>query len=244
MAFTKKNADAATTAPTNDAPKSPKGFVDATKIAKVATDVGSVIASVEEIKKRLDASAAEMSLIEEARRQEASTFAFDLKMKREGQLAVFLKQDEEREASFTQRETFLTEGEEELCSLLGVPRSDDHMATAKTLRLAFAQKIEDTLKAGEGKGKGQAKDFYETAKKIDDAAGATKLALLTQENEQLKVRNAALDKQNVELLANQSKVVEQISSVAKGAFDAAGGVVSKGNEALGTAAGAGRSPGR
>jgi hypothetical protein len=234
----KKPADApvATSASSETAVKSPKGYVDGTRYDAAAREVDGVIGQLDTLRKNLQKGATDVMRIEEERRQEAETYAFNLKMQRQAETAEFEKKFTARAAELDEREASLTASENELISLVGVTRADNHLATAKNIRLAFDAKIEAANKAGEGKGKAMAEATYTQQKKLDEANAATKNALLEQENKQLQARNAELKAQNDALLANQQKVVVDMKDVATGAFSAAGGLVGKSQDALANAA--------
>jgi hypothetical protein len=238
--FVKKTSDAAPANASTEGPKAPRGYVDGRRYLAVLETAKALSAQLDQLGKGLGASADEVIQIEEARRQEGATYDFNLKMKRDGQLAAFAKEDAEREAAFEQREKALSAAETDFGELVGVePTAGDHLATGKALRTAYAAKLDAMYRDGEKDGKEAAVASAQLQKQIADANAKTDLELLRQENKQLKERVAALELQNKGLLEQQQKTADTIASVAKGAFDAAGGVVAKGNEALGTAAGAG-----
>lgn len=246
MTFQKKNADVS--APAAEGPKVPRGYVDGKKYFTALATVKTLSEQLEGIQKSLTESATEVVGIEEQRRQEGATFAFDLKLKRDAQLAVFAKEDEDRRDAFSKRDAALLTAEDVFTELLGVGVTvNDHAATGKAIRVSYETALKAAAAAGETTGKAAAAASYNIAKKVDDANAATKLALLEQQNTQLTLRNGQLEAQVKQLLDAQAKVNETVADVAKQGLQAAAGVVAQGNNALGTAAGgsfAGRTAGR
>lgn len=246
MAKFEKKADATTTATTStETAKSPireggrQGFVDAARYTRAADGLQPAIDQLDTLRKSLLAGAADVAAIEEARRQEGATYDFNLKLKRDVQLAEFAKEDAKREADFEKRDQALTAAEVSFGKLVDVsPTSGDHLATSAALHEAFNTKLEQEYKEGEKAGKESAAAAYAINKKVDEANAAKETALLKQENEQLKAANAKLESQYKALLDAQAKVNETVAEVAKTGLQAAGGVVNQGNAALGTAAGA------
>jgi hypothetical protein len=244
MTFKKKSEIVSSAPQSNEGAKSPRGYVDASKYAKISSNVVGAALELEELAKSLQAGAAEVGLIEESRRQEAATYAFNLKLRRDAELSEFSKEDASREAAFALREAALADSEGELCSLLGLQPNGELAPTAKQIRTAYEAKIKQAEDGGEKRGFSTATNNAKQAQTLAEAQAATAGKLLEQENAQLKKANTALELQVKELLAGQGKVIDQISQVAKGAFDAAGGVTSKANDALGVAAAGAATRGR
>lgn len=235
--FVKKGTE--TSAP-SEAVKSPKGFIDAARYSRAAESIRPAIEQLEALQKSLLNGAGDVAAIEEARRQEGETYAFDLKLARDKKLAEIAKEDAERAAELDAREAKLTEAEDEFLSLLALSRTPDETVPAtRTIRTAFEAKVVAVDRAAEARGRGMAKTDYETQKKIDVAEAAKDKALLDQENNQLKRTNAALEAQVKDLLAANGRTNEMVAGVATKGLEAAAGVVAKGNEALGNAANSG-----
>lgn len=158
-------------------------------------------------------------------------------MERQKVLDGYAREDAEREAKLQTRETAVKDAEDELLGMLKVSRDPEGKTPAlKVIRTAFDARVAEADKAGEGRGKGIAKAEYETQKKLDVAEAAKDKALLEQENGQLKARNAALEKQVADLLAQQGTVVGHMKDLGLGALQASAGVQGKAVESLQTAA--------
>lgn len=238
--FVKKAVSETASTSTAENPKSPKGFVDGTRYSRAAENIQPVIDQLDTLKKSLLINASDVTSIEEDRRREGETYAFDLKLKRSKELATFAAEDAERLAEIAEKDAAVTAAEDELLSLLSLTRNaDGNVPPPKMIRTAFEARIKAVDTAAEGRGKGMAKAEYETTKKVDDAQAATKLALLEQKNAQLEAANTALAAQNKSLLEAQAKTNDTVAEVAKQGLAAAAGVVKQGNDALGSAANAG-----
>lgn len=244
MGFQKKKPEAVTASNsasggTAEGPKSPRGYADGSRYARAAEGIQPAIDQLEAVKKGLLAGAAEVTAIEEERRREGETYAFNLKMKRDAQLAIFAKEDEKREADFAARETALSAAETDFGELVGVtPTAGDHLATGKALRTAYETTLKGATAAGEKAGKEAAQAAYNIQKKVDDANASTTLKLLEQKVATLEAANAKLEAANQQLAQANQRLTDQNADVAKTGLNAAGGVVSQGNQALNTAAGA------
>lgn len=239
MTFQKKNAVVATGSGTTEGPKVTRGYVDGKRYGAALSSIKILKEQFETIEKGLAESAGEVTAIEEARRQEGATYTFDLTLQRDKQLAEFAKEDEERGTAFTARDQALSAAETDFTELLGVaPIAGDHLATGKSIRIAFTEAIQKATTKGEHAGKAEAAVTYTTQKKVDVAEAAQALALLTQKNAHLEAMNADLKAQNAALVTQNGKLTESNADVAKTGLNAAAGVVKQGNESLSTAASA------
>lgn len=209
---------------------------------KLSGDIGTSEKVLNDLKLLVKVQSESVAASEQERSRSHEAAMYQLAQERQTVVDRYARDDAEREAIHHARNVALTTAEVDLCTLLSITRTDDgHMQVGKAIELAFNTKIAATDKAAEGRGRGMAQAEYAMQKKIDTAEANTASALLKQENDQLKRENAALVARNGELSSSQQKTVDKIAEVAAGAFSAAGGVVAKGNDALGTAAGAGGS---
>lgn len=214
------------------------------KFASILGGIGESEASLNNLKLLLKTQSEQSAESEQERSRSHEAAMYQLAQERQVVVDRYAREDQEREQAFSVRHAALIAAEDALCTLLGIPRDVDHPQTGKAIELAFNAKISAVDKEGQATAFGIAKGMYEGAKKLDAAEANTASALLKQENDQLKRENAALMTRNQELSASQQKTVDKIAEVAAGAFSAAGGVVAKGNDALGTAAGSAGALGR
>lgn len=213
-------------------------------IAAAYTNMDVAAEKVEKLAADLRRTLREQSTVTAAaaedRRREQDKALYDMAAERQRQLDGYLREDRERDLAYKARETALSEGEDELLSVLNVTRdAEGKVPTARVIRTAFTAHLAKVETAAEGKGKGIAKGEYETAKKIDDANAAGTLALLKQENTQLRERNTSLERQVADLMLQQGKVVGDMKDLAARGLDASAGIQGKANDALSTAASAG-----
>jgi BMFP domain-containing protein YqiC len=216
-----------------------KGFTDAKRYEAPLGLVRALKTRLSELETELETSAKEVRGIEEERAQEASTYAFKMKLEREKQLAEREKEDKEREEGFTKRENALTIAEGDLAELLGVAvdAQGDHLATGKALRLALEAKLKEQFESGEKKGRAAAAAGYDIAKQVDTANTRTELELLKQKVSNLESVNAKLEAANKQLAEANQRLTEQNAEVAKTGLNAAAGVTRQANDALSSAAG-------
>lgn len=241
MTFQKKNLESAVTAgkTETEGPRIPRGYADGKRYLGALVTIKTLQDQLEGVEKGLAESVGEVTAIEEARRQEGATFAFDLKMKRDAQLAAFAKEDATREAEFTGRDQALAAAEADFGELLGVtPDAGDHLSTGKALRIAFDAAIKNATAAGEAGGKTAEAAKYAIQKRIDVAEAAKDLELLKQKNAQLEKENGELKVTNARLLDAQAATNATVADVAKTGLNAAAGITAKGQDALTTSAGA------
>lgn len=240
MTFQKKNAVVSTgSGGTPEPARVLRGYADGKRYLAALNTLKSFSDQLVELKESLGESVAEVTQIEEDRRREGATYAFDLKLERDKQLALITQEDAGREAAFTARDQALTAAENDFAELINVaPVSGDHLATGKALRGAFEAAIRSATAKGEHAGKAEAAVTYTTQKKVDVAEAAQALALLTQKNAHLEAMNADLKAQNAALVTQNGKLTESNADVAKTGLNAAAGVVKQGNESLSTAASA------
>lgn len=212
----------------------PRGYVDAKRYTDALGAVRTLKEKLSSIEEGLEASSKEMVNIEEVRRQEAETFAFNTAQSRKEQLAIFAEQDKAREAKFKEQQDELAEAQAELAELLGLTGDFDK----KAVREAFQGKIAKAHDDGVAEAKKELAASYETKTAIDAAKASTELALLTQKVTTLEAAKQKLEETNTKLIDANQKLAEQNAEVAKTGLNAAAGVVSQGNQALNTAAGA------
>lgn len=240
MGFQKKNeknADVTAPSATQEGTKVPRGNVDSRRLTTALGSVREVKDQLETVEKGLLERAAEVATIEEDRRREGETFSFNLRLERDKQKATIAKEDEAREAAFTSRDQTLTAGEKEFAHLTGVTLIDNHLDNGKNLRAAFETKLAAARADGEAAGKAVAMQSYGIQKRIDDANAKGALDLLNQKNAHLEAANVELKSANLKLMETQALVNATVADVAKTGLNAAAGVVSQGNQALGNAAG-------
>ncbi len=215
-----------------------KGAADSKKYDAPLALIRAFKTQLEGLEAGLEASAKEVADIEEERRREGSTYAFNLKLDRDKQLAEFAKQDAERTATFAGRENALTIAEGDFGELLGVDVTPgDHLATGKALRTALEAKFAERFAAGEREGREAATKSYNIAKQIDTANAKTELELLKQKVDTLEASSAKLEAANKQLAEANQRLTDQNAEVAKTGLNAAAGVVAQGNSALSSAAG-------
>jgi len=217
----------------------PRGFVDSKRYTVPLTLLHTLQEQLAGMASSLEGSAKEVAGIEEDRRQEGATHAFDLKLKRDAQLTAYAQQDAEREASFADRDMTLTSAETDFCSLLGIEITPgNHLTNGKAIKTAFDECLKAQFLAGQEDGLSRAQASAAVQKQIADAIAVTDKKLLEQENKQLKDAVNELKAANAKLLDAQTTTNATVAEVAKTGLNAAAGVVSKANDALGTAAGA------
>ena len=193
-------------------------------------------------KRNLRATIVELGEAAEARRREHEKALYDMAAERQSVKDGHAREDAQRNETHARRMALVVEAEDELLGMLGLRREaiESGVPAGRFIRDAFAKRLAAAESAGFSKGMNEAKAEATAAAKLKAAEDATASALLAKENETLKIRNADLESQNKDLLANQQRVVGDMKEVATGAFAAAGGVMAAGQNALGTAAGAGQ----
>jgi len=232
MASPTKNTNPTDTQTKTDAELA-AGYTSAIEAAKKAEQVAA------DLQRTLKQQAEVVAANAEERRRVQDKALYDLGVERQKVKDQQEREDEERNKAFLAREQAVKEAESEILTLLKLQRNEEDVVPEKmTIREAFAARIAEVEKTAEARGKAVADAAAQQKAALDEAKGSTAGALLKQENDQLKVANAALVKQNADLLANQQKIVGDMKDVANNAFTAAGGVVAQGNGALATSAGA------
>jgi hypothetical protein len=175
---------------------------------------------------------------QEERRRLSAQWDYEEEQRRRVALDRQRDEDREREQKHVERTTALAQNEtvfrEMVSDIFGIPTMIDF--DAKKARAALDKKIADAESKGKAIAETQAKKDYETAKKISDAEAATKLALLEAENKRLTADNASLKAANDKLSEQQNTLATRMGDLSTAAFAAAGGMTSKANDALSTAA--------
>ena len=206
----------------------------AAKYQSASANIAKVEADAVALRRLLDEQAENAAAAAEQRRREQDQAVYDAAVERRRVEDENARYDKERREVLAGIEGRVQEAQEELKGLLG---TTDY--TPKGIRVAFDAKIAQVDKVAEGRGRGMAKADYDTQKRIDDATTEKTSALIVQENKQLKERNAALEKEVLDLRNAQSNVVNIMKDLGLGALNASAGIQNKANEALQTAVAAG-----
>lgn len=213
-------------------------------LASAQAAIDKVEIALSGLKRELKSSQEVVSASAEIAKREHDQQVYDLEVQRRGIKDAQAQEDARRATEFQARNAALTDGEDTLLALVGSRRDlEGKVPAGRILTAAFQAHVAKIEQAAEGKGRGQAEAAYKVQKQLDDANVAKDIALLRQENEQLKLANNALAKQNADLLAQQTNVVGQMKDISVSALNASAGVQRAGMDALGGAAQAGAQAG-
>ena len=153
------------------------------------------------------------------------------------------EEDRERERKIAEREADLKAREktvhETLTDLLGPCGTPFDPKQAKA---AFDKKIDAAKTEGKAIAEKAAASEYATKKSIDEANAAKDIALLRADNDRLKADNAKLETEKNRVFDVNTDLAKRSGDHAVAAFQAAGGLQGKANDALQAAAQNGQRP--
>lgn len=215
----------------------------ATSYSNLVTALEKAEVTVTALKRELRNQAEVVANAAQERSREQEQELYRLETERRRIVDEYNRQDAERIARIQARENALQELEVELSGIFGVPVSGEGVANVKAFKQALDARVAAAEKTAEGRGRGIAEAVYATQKRLDDAALATKTALLEQENKQLMQLNAQLAKANNDLMTQQAATTQQMKEISLGALTASAGITGKANEAMQTAVAAGAAGG-
>lgn len=218
------------------------GLAEAGKYRSAGVTLTALISHLDEVRTSIEQEAANVASIEEERRREGETYAFDLALQRQKQMAAFAVEDEARNKEYQQRVDVIDGIENALGKILKIDMQAP--IDIELIKETWAAQLAAERKAGEQEARRSAMAEAAVTEKVTSANNNTATQLAAAKIAALEQRLGELSKQNTDLMAALAAANVTAASLAREAFAAAGGVAAKGHDALSTAANAASLGGR